>query len=237
MESRYIRQIQLSEIGIEGQSKLNQSSVLVVGAGGLGCPVLVYLANAGVGILGICDSDLIEESNLARQILYTINDIGKNKAKCAAKKIKTFNPSIQINVHPYSLNHKNALEIVKDYDIIVDGTDNFSTRYLINDSCILKNKPMVYGGLFKFEGQISVFNYNSGPSYRCLFPNPPKIMEVPNCNETGVLNITPGIIGMYQATEVKKKILDIGTTLNGKFHVKFLTQKHLIWDFKIIREK
>lgn len=234
MESRYIRQIQLSEIGIEGQTKLKQSSVLVVGAGGLGCPVLVYLANAGVGILGICDSDLIEESNLARQILYTINDIGKNKAKCAAKKIKTFNPSIQINVHPYSLNHKNALEIVKDYDIIVDGTDNFSTRYLINDSCILKNKPMVYGGLFKFEGQISVFNYNSGPSYRCLFPNPPKIMEVPNCNETGVLNITPGIIGMYQATEVLKIILNIGTPLSGKLLlINLLTQNHLIWDFKI----
>ena len=234
MESRYIRQIQLSEIGIEGQAKLNQSRVLVVGAGGLGCPVLVYLANAGVGILGICDSDLIEESNLARQILYTINDIGKNKAKCAAKKIKTFNPYIQINVHPYSLNHKNALEIVKDYDIIVDGTDNFSTRYLINDSCILKNKPMVYGGLFKFEGQISVFNYNSGPSYRCLFPNPPKIKEVPNCNETGVLNITPGIIGMYQATEVLKIILNIGTPLSGKLLlINLLTQNHLIWDFKI----
>ena len=234
MESRYIRQIQLSEIGVEGQEKLNRSRVLVVGAGGLGCPVLLYLANSGVGILGICDSDFIEESNLARQILYSISDIGKNKAKCAAKKIKKLNPSIQINIHPYSLNHKNAFEIIENYDIIVDGTDNFSARYLISDSCILKNKPMVYGGLFKFEGQVSVFNYNGGPSYRCLFPNPPKINEVPNCNETGILNVTPGIIGMYQATEVLKIILDIGTTLNGKLlMLNLLTQKHLIWDFKI----
>ena len=143
METRYIRQIQLSEIGVEGQEKLKRSRVLVVGAGGLGCPVLLYLANSGVGILGICDSDFIEESNLARQILYSISDIGKNKAKCAAKKIKKLNPSIQINIHPYSLNHKNAFEIIENYDIIVDGTDNFSARYLISDSCILKNKPLL----------------------------------------------------------------------------------------------
>ena len=233
MESRYKRQIQLSEIGVKGQEKLKRSKVLIVGAGGLGCPVLQYLASSGVGVLGICDSDLIEESNLARQILYSKSDVGKNKAICAGEKLKLLNPHVQINIHPNSLDHNNALNLIQSYDVIVDGTDNFSSRYLISDSCVLKNKPMVYGGLFKFEGQISVFNYHGGPSYRCLFPNPPEIEEIPNCNETGILNVAPGLIGLYQATEVLKIILGIGTPLSGKLLLlDLLTQNHFISHFK-----
>ncbi len=209
-------QIILSEIGEAGQEKLTTSKVLVIGAGGLGCPVLQYLAAAGVGTIGIVDFDNVEISNLHRQILYGDNSIGKNKAWAAKEWLQNLNPTININAYPQKLTPKNALSLFSEYDIIVDGTDNFSTRYLINDACVITNKPLVYGAIFKFEGQVSVFNYNNGPTYRCLFPSPPKEGSIPNCAEIGVLGVLPGITGSMQANEVIKIILEIGNVLSGK---------------------
>ncbi|MDA7693437.1 HesA/MoeB/ThiF family protein [Flavobacteriaceae bacterium] len=233
MESRYQRQLQLPEIGTAGQKQIAQASVLVVGAGGLGCPALQYLASSGVGCLGIIDPDTVEISNLARQILYNESDLQKNKALCARDKLKQLNPSIDIEAYSFALDHTNALSIIQKYDMVIDGSDNFSTRYLISDCCLLLHKPMIYGGLFKFEGQISVFNYQKGPSYRCLFPNPPDLGEVPNCSDTGILSVAPGLIGLYQATEALKIILKIGSPLSGALLViNLLTLKHVTFEFE-----
>src|ERR1017187_2761519 len=219
--NRYHRHIQLSEIGIEGQGKLKQSKVLVIGAGGLGCPVLQYLTAAGVGTLGIVDFDKVDESNLQRQILYGIDDIGKPKVECAVNRLSQQNPFVKFISHNIQLTNQNAIDIINNYDIIIDGTDNFPTRYLVNDACVLLNKPLVYGSINKFEGQVSVFNYlinetKRSATYRCLFPNPPSAADVPNCSEVGVLGVLPGIIGTLQANETIKIITEIGDVLSGK---------------------
>jgi len=214
--SRYSRHIILSEIGQKGQDKLTQAKVLVVGAGGLGCPILQYLTAAGIGTLGIVDFDIVEESNLQRQILFGMSSIGKNKALAAKERLEDLNPTISITAYPERLTAKNAVSLFNNYDIIVDGTDNFTTRYLINDASIITNKPLVYGAIYKFEGQVSVFNYQNGPSYRCIFPTPPKAGSVPNCSEIGVLGVLPGIVGSMQANEVLKLILGLGNILSGK---------------------
>ncbi|PCJ23668.1 MAG: dinucleotide-utilizing protein [Flavobacteriales bacterium] len=215
-KNRYSRHILLGKIGLEGQEKLKAAKVLVIGVGGLGCPVLQYLTAAGVGELGIIDYDIIDETNLQRQILFTVNDIGKNKAEVAKNRLKQLNPHINFNVYPEKLTTRNALNLFSEYDIIVDGTDNFSTRYLVNDACVITNKPLIYGAIYKFEGQVTVFNYKGGPTYRCLFPEPPKAGSVPNCSEIGVLGVLPGLIGTQQANEVIKLILGIGKLLSGK---------------------
>lgn len=214
--NRYSRHIILSEIGQKGQEKLSTSKVLVVGAGGLGCPVLQYLTAAGIGVLGIIDHDLVSITNLQRQVLYGTSTLGQNKAVAAKKRLQDLNDTIKINAYPEKLTHNNAKELFQQYDIIVDGTDNFAVRYLINDTSVITKKPVVYGAIHKFEGQVSVFNYRNGPSYRCLFPTPPNTDEIPNCSEVGVLGVLPGIIGSIQATEVIKIILGLGSILSGK---------------------
>ncbi|WP_103069449.1 molybdopterin-synthase adenylyltransferase MoeB [Aquimarina sediminis] len=214
--SRYHRQVILPEIGSAGQEKLDASKILVIGAGGLGCPILQYLAAAGIGTIGIVDYDTVDISNLHRQILYGTTSLGINKALAAKQRLTDLNPEITITAYPEKLTPKNAVSLFSEYDIIVDGTDNFSTRYLINDACIIANKPLVYGAIFKFEGQVSVFNYQNGPTYRCLFPEPPKAGSVPSCAEIGVLGVLPGIIGSMQANEVLKIILGLGDVLAGK---------------------
>ncbi len=213
---RYSRHLLLDKVGEVGQEKLKAAKVLVIGAGGLGCPVLQYLTAAGVGTIGIIDFDVVDETNLQRQILFTVNDIGKNKAIVAKEKLELLNPYIKFEIYPEKLTPKNALEIFKHYDIVVDGTDNFSTRYLVNDACVITQKPLVYGAIYKFEGQVSVFNYQGGSTYRCLFPEPPKAGSVPNCSDVGVLGVLPGLIGTQQANEVLKIILEIGVPLSGK---------------------
>lgn len=214
--SRYNRHIILSEIGQKGQDKLRNAKVLVVGAGGLGCPILQYLAAAGIGTLGIIDFDIVEKSNLQRQILFGTSNLGQNKAEAAKKRLEDLNDDIAIIAYAEKLTYQNALQLFENYDIIVDGTDNFETRYLVNDACIITHKPLVFGAIYKFEGQVAVFNYRNGPSYRCLFPNMPQKNSVPNCSEVGVLGVLPGIIGSMQANEVLKIILSLGTVLSGK---------------------
>lgn len=214
--NRYNRHIILSEVGQEGQQKLLDAKVLVIGAGGLGCPVLQYLVAAGIGIIGIVDHDTVEESNLQRQILFGTSSIGQNKALAAKSRLEDLNPTIKIQAYSEMLSPENALKLFSQYDIIVDGTDNFETRYLINDAAIITNKPVVYGAIYKFEGQVSVFNFKNGPSYRCLFPNLPKQEEVPNCSEVGVLGVLPGVIGAMQANEILKIILEFDSVLSGK---------------------
>ncbi|MFD2726333.1 molybdopterin-synthase adenylyltransferase MoeB [Hyunsoonleella rubra] len=213
---RYNRHIILSEIGQKGQDKISNAKVLVIGAGGLGCPVLQYLAAAGVGKIGIIDFDVVELSNLQRQVLFGTSSLGKNKALAAKERMEDLNNGINIHAYPEALTYQNAIELFQQYDIIVDGSDNFETRYLVNDACILAGKPLVFGAIYKFEGQVSVFNFNDGPSYRCLFPNPPKKDAVPNCSEIGVLGVLPGIIGSMQANEVLKLILGLGDVLSGE---------------------
>ncbi|TJY34654.1 HesA/MoeB/ThiF family protein [Pontimicrobium aquaticum] len=213
---RYNRHIILSDVGPEGQNKISNAKVLVVGAGGLGCPILQYLAAAGVGTLGVIDLDVVEESNLQRQILFGSSSLGVNKALAAKERLEDLNPTITINAYHEALTPQNALGLFNNYDIIVDGTDNFETRYLINDASIITNKPLVYGAIYKFEGQVSVFNYNNGPSYRCLFPVAPKNGSIANCSEVGVLGVLPGIIGTMQANEVLKIILEFNGILSGK---------------------
>lgn len=217
---RYNRHLILSEVGMEGQEKLKKARVLVIGAGGLGCPILQYLAAAGVCKLGLIDDDTIEESNLQRQVLYNYDDIGKSKAKIAAHKLSLLNPHIEIHGYEKRLTRDNVLEIFEDFDIIVDGTDNFPTRYLVNDACIMLDKVLVFGSIFKFEGQVTVFNYTTddqrGPTLRCLFPEPPAAEDVPNCSQIGVLGVLPGFIGTLQANEVIKIILGLGDVLSGK---------------------
>lgn len=215
-QKQYNRHIILDKIGEEGQLKLKSSKVLVIGAGGLGCPVLQYLTAAGIGTIGIIDDDVVSQSNLQRQILYTVEDIGNSKAETAAKRLCKLNPFVQFNVYKEKLTVVNAVDLFSQYDVIVDGSDNFATRYLTNDAAILTNKPLVYGAIFKFEGQVSVFNYQESATYRCLYPNPPKPEESPNCSEIGVLGVLPGIIGSFQANEAIKIICGIGDVLANK---------------------
>lgn len=212
---RYNRHIILSDVGLEGQNQISNAKVLIVGAGGLGCPVLQYLAAAGIGTLGIIDFDSVEISNLQRQILFGISSIGQNKALAAKARLEDLNPTIHITAYPEALTQNNALLLFKDYDIIIDGSDNVATRYLINDAALLTKKPIIYGAIYKFEGQVAVFNYKDSANYRCLFPNPPDNM-ISNCSDVGVLGVLPGIIGTFQANETLKIILNLGDTLNGK---------------------
>ena len=216
---RYNRQLILSSWGIEGQEKVKASRVLVVGAGGLGCPVISYLAAAGVGTIGIMDFDVVEESNLQRQVIYKMTDLGMNKAVAASQKVRSFNPLINIITIEDGLEKLNALEIIGQYDVVVDATDNFETRYLINDACVILNKPFVFASILGFEGQVSVFNYKDGPTYRCLYPEPPLPENAPNCNDNGVLGTLAGTIGCIQANEVLKIISGVGETLSGKLLV------------------
>lgn len=213
---RYARHLSLDEVGEDGQQKLKAAKVLVVGAGGLGCPVLQYLSAAGIGTIGIIDGDIVEQSNLQRQVLYSVNDVGSSKAEVAAKKLVAQNPLITIVSHSVYLTPINALEILSGYDLVIDGSDNFATRYLVNDACVILNKILVFGSIYKFEGQISVFNYLHGPTYRCLYPDPPRAGEVPNCAEIGVLGVLPGICGTLMANEALKIILGRGEILSGK---------------------
>lgn len=213
---RYSRQMILPEIGETGQQKLLDARVLVIGAGGLGCPVLQNLAAAGVGNIGIVDGDVVDESNLHRQLLYTLKDCGKSKAETAEKAILELNPEINVMVFPEFFTTQNATRIIQDYQIIVDCTDAIAVRYLINDVAVAKRIPVVYASIHKFEGQVSVFNYKNGPSYRCLFPEQESLNAVPNCAVSGVLGILPNTLGTFQATEVLKIILGIGTVLSGK---------------------
>jgi molybdopterin/thiamine biosynthesis adenylyltransferase/rhodanese-related sulfurtransferase len=213
---RYNRQIILPEIGLEGQQKLKAAKVLMVGAGGLGCPVLQYLVAAGVGEIGIVDDDLVDESNLHRQILYSSADVGKSKAVVAAEKLKVMNPFVELKAYQERVTIENAKNLIGTYDLIIDGSDNFPTRYLVNDSCVQLNKTLVFGSIFKFEGHISVFNYLGGPQYRDIFPEAPANNDVPNCAEIGVLGVLPGLVGLYMANEAIKIICGIGETLSGK---------------------
>jgi adenylyltransferase/sulfurtransferase len=206
----------LKDFGPEGQKKLSQSKVLVVGLGGLGLPVLQYLNAMGVGTLGLMDQDIIELHNLQRQVLYTEHDLGRQKLEVVHEKMSAQNSQTHFNLYDTFLTKDNALETIKDYDLVVDATDNFPTRYLINDACVLLKKPFVYGALHGFEGHVSVFNYQGGPTYRCLYPNMPSAEEVPNCNENGVLGVIPGIIGTFQALEAIKVLTEIGEVLSGK---------------------
>lgn len=216
---RYSRQITLDEIGLNGQKKLQDASVLVVGAGGLGCPLLLYLAGAGIGRIGIIDHDLVDETNLHRQILYHISDIGKQKADIAAEKIRLFNPELHIDSYAFKLTSENSATLIKQYDLIIDGSDNFPTRYLVNDTCVELNKPLVFGSILQFEGQISVFNLNGGPDYRNIYPEPPPPEDTGNCGESGVIGTLPGIIGSLMANEAIKIICGFGEILSGQLLV------------------
>ncbi len=213
---RYGRHLIMPEVGLEGQRKLKESSVLLVGAGGLGSPAALYLASAGVGCLGIIDHDVVDQSNLQRQILHSTADVGRPKVESATERIQGLNPNIEVKNHHTRLTSDNAIEILRNYDVIVDGTDNFPTRYLVNDACVLLKKPNVYGSIFRFEGQASVFFSESGPCYRCLYSEPPPPGLVPSWAEGGVLGVLPGIIGTIQATETLKFILGIGENLIGR---------------------
>jgi sulfur-carrier protein adenylyltransferase/sulfurtransferase len=215
--TRYNRQIILPEVGTNGQEKLLQSKVLIIGVGGLGSAVLPYLVAAGVGEIGIIDDDKIDVSNLQRQVIYKTNAVGKSKVLRAKEMALALNPLIKINAIAEKLNPKNAISLFEQYDIMVDATDNLNTKYLINDACWVTKKPFVYGSIYKFEGQVSVFNYKNGPTYRCLFPE--KTNDSSNCNEVGVLGTSVGLIGMFQANEVLKMILEIGEILSGKLLV------------------
>ena len=214
--TRYSRHLILPEVGVEGQRKLKAARVLCVGTGGLGSPLALYLAAAGVGTLGLVDFDVVDASNLQRQIIHSTADIGRKKLDSAEEKLKALNPALNVVKHETMLSSANALDILKDYDVIADGTDNFPTRYLVNDACVLLGKPNAYGSIFRFEGQASVFAAKDGPCYRCLYPEPPPPGLVPSCAEGGVLGILPGLIGVIQATEAIKLILGIGEPLIGR---------------------
>jgi molybdopterin/thiamine biosynthesis adenylyltransferase/rhodanese-related sulfurtransferase len=213
---RYSRHLIIPEVGMEGQQKLKAAKVLLVGTGGLGAPLGLYLAAAGIGKIGLVDFDVVDFSNLQRQVIHFTSDVGRNKIDSASEKMLAINPHLEIVKHEVALKSENALDILKDYDLVVDGTDNFPTRYLVNDACVLLGKPNVYGSIFRFEGQATVFAYEGGPCYRCLYPEPPPPGLVPSCAEGGVLGILPGTIGLIQATEAVKLILGIGEPLVGR---------------------
>ncbi len=214
--SRYSRHLILPEVGMEGQQRLKAAKVLCVGTGGLGSPLAFYLAAAGIGTLGLVDFDVVDASNLQRQIIHSTKDIGRKKLDSAAEKLIALNPSLNVIKHETMLSSANALDILKDYDVVADGTDNFPTRYLVNDACVILGKPNAYGSIFRFEGQASVFATEDGPCYRCLYPEPPPPGLVPSCAEGGVLGILPGLVGVIQATEVIKLILGNGSPLIGR---------------------
>ncbi len=214
--TRYARHLSLPEVGLAGQQRLKGARVLVVGAGGLGSPLTLYLAAAGIGTLGLVDFDEVDASNLQRQILHGTKDIGRKKLASAQDRLADINPHVDVITHAVRLSSDNALEILEPYDVVVDGTDNFPTRYLVNDACVLLGKPNVYGSIFRWEGQVSVFGHGDGPCYRCLFREPPPPGLVPNCAEAGVVGVLPGIIGSLQALEVIKLILGTGTSLSGR---------------------
>jgi sulfur-carrier protein adenylyltransferase/sulfurtransferase len=222
--ARYARHFVLPEFGVEGQRRLKNGSVLVVGAGGLGCPMLLYLAAAGVGRIGIVDPDRVDDSNLQRQVLYTTSDVGKYKVEAAKERLLALNPHIQIETYSFGLTSANALKIIELYDLVADGTDNFPTRYLVNDACVLQGKTNVYASIFRFEGQVSVFNFSKnkaerGVNYRDIFPTPPPPGLVPDCAEGGVLGVLPGIIGSMQASEVIKILSGVGEPLAGRLFI------------------
>jgi len=214
--ARYQRHLSLSGFGPEAQAKLQAARVLVIGAGGLGCPILLYLAAAGVGRLTVIDADTVDVSNLQRQVLFTTEDTGQPKAEAAARRLRALNPLIEIAPIVGRFTRTNAIELVRAHDVVVDGSDNFATRYLVNDACVLADRPLVYGAIQGFEGQASVFNWRGGPTYRCLFPEPPAPGTVPNCSEAGVLGVLPGLIGTVQATETIKLLTGIGEPLSGR---------------------
>jgi adenylyltransferase/sulfurtransferase len=213
---RYGRHLVIPEVGVEGQERLKRSRVLLVGAGGLGSPLALYLAAAGIGRLGIVDFDTVDETNLQRQVLYGESDVGRAKLEAAVERLAEINPHCRVEPHPVRLDSSNALELFADYEVVVDGSDNFPTRYLVNDACVLTGKPDVYGSIFRFEGQVAVFWGAEGPCYRCLFPEPPPPGLVPSCAEGGVLGILPGVIGALQANEAVKLLLGIGEPLVGR---------------------
>jgi sulfur-carrier protein adenylyltransferase/sulfurtransferase len=228
---RYSRHMLVPEVGEAGQFKLLDSKVLLIGAGGLGAPALYYLAAAGVGTLGIIDADVVEESNLQRQIIHNTSRIGQYKAESAKQTIEQLNPDIKVVTYLERLDETNVAEIIADYDVIVDGTDNFPTRYILNDAALIQRKPVVHGSVFRFEGQLTVFKPYEGPCYRCLFPEPPPPALAPNCAEAGVLGVLPGIIGLLQATETIKVLLGIGDPLAGRL----LTYDALSGEFNELR--
>ena len=213
---RYSRHLIMPEVGMEGQKKLKAAKVLMIGVGGLGSPLGLYITAAGVGKLGIVDFDVVDETNLQRQLLHGTSDVGRSKLESAKEKLKEINPNVEIETYETMLNSENALEILKDYDLVVDGTDNFPTRYLVNDACVLLGKPYVYGSIFRFEGQVTVFDSKNGPCYRCLYPTPPPPGLVPSCAEGGVIGVLPGIIGSLQALEAIKLIIGAGDSLVGR---------------------
>ena len=214
---RYARHLTLPEFGEEAQEKLLNSSILLIGAGGLGSPLALYLAAAGIGRIGIMDFDVVDMSNLQRQVIHRMQDIGTSKARSAERGIKDINPDVQVDVYEEGINSSNALEIIDKYDVVVDGTDNFPTRYLVNDACVMLGKVNIYGSIYRFEGQATVFDAKNGPCYRCLYPEPPDPGMVPSCAEGGVLGILPGYIAMIQATETIKMLTGIGKPLVGRF--------------------
>src|SRR5213592_1237515 len=235
--NRYKRHLILPEVGMEGQKKLLNAKVLCVGAGGLGSPISLYLAAAGVGTLGLADVDVVSPSNLQRQVIFGVSNIGEDKVKAAAKRLRDLNPDVKINEHKTIVNSSNVMDLIKDYDIVIDGTDNFPTRYCVGDACVLLKKPNVYGSIFRFEGMVTVFAPHlpnplrageHGPCYRCMYPEPPDPGSVPSCAEGGVIGVLPGIIGTLQANEVIKLILGIGTPAIGKL----VTFSSLDFDFR-----
>jgi sulfur-carrier protein adenylyltransferase/sulfurtransferase len=232
--NRYNRQMILSELGLKGQEKLKTAKVLVIGAGGLGCPVLQYLAAAGVGTIGIVDDDVVELSNLHRQILYNHNDIGQPKAKVASSKLALLNPHVGFTAYYERFNPENAISICQEYDLVIDCSDNFTTRYLVNDTCVSLGKTLIFGSILKFEGQVAVFNHHGGPNYRNLYPAPPT--ENITCTAGGVIGILPGIIGLYMANEAIKLICGIGETLSGKL-MTIDALNNTVSIFKIASEK
>ena len=226
--ARYARHLSLSGFGPAAQEKLKRGRVLVIGAGGLGCPALLYLASAGVGRIEILDADRVDVSNLARQVLFTSEDAGQLKVAVAARRLRALNPFIEIVPRTERFTRANALEYLRECDVVVDGSDNFATRYLVNDACVIAGTPFIYGAIHGFEGQASVFNWRDGPTYRCLFPEPAEPATVPNCAEAGVLGVLPGLIGTVQATETIKLLTGIGETLSGRL---------LLWDALTMRTR
>lgn len=229
---RYTRHLVMPEVGLRGQKRLKESSVLIVGAGGLGTPAAIYLAAAGVGRIGIVDFDRIERSNLHRQILYSESDVGKRKVQVAKARLRDINPNVEVETYSEELDSSNAMRILKGYDVVVDGSDNFPTRYLVNDACVFLGKPDVYASVFRFDGQASVFFSEEGPCYRCLYPEPPPAEEVQSCNEAGVFGVLPGIMGGMQAAETINLLLGSGSTLVGRLVV-FDAKKMQFSSFKL----
>jgi adenylyltransferase/sulfurtransferase len=243
--NRYRRHLLLPEVGMEGQKKLLNAKVHCIGAGGLGCPISLYLAAAGVGTIGLADVDVVSPSNLQRQILFGVSNVGEDKVKVAAKRLRDLNPDVNVIEHKVVVNSSNVLDLIKDYDVIIDGTDNFPTRYCVNDACVMLKKPNVYGSIFRFEGMVTVFaphlpnplrDGERGPCYRCMYPEPPDPGSVPSCAEGGVVGVLPGIIGTLQANEVIKLILGVGTPAIGKLMV-FASMDFDFRTFKLRRDK